>query len=462
MLDRKNGWVRFVSVLVLALFVSEISFPALGTARAEAAWDALDGTAPRKEKEVALDDEQRLDNDSEIIRKINVLIMAEATAGMEFSTTSAMPTVVLAGDSEGDWTLSGYDGASWKATRDIYGRTPNDINNMMAGATFGIGAMPAAWSGYNLEPGRNLYGRDIDESNNVNPGRGNPQNLDAFIELYKNDYYFPFKNGVGDIPKGYEKQTNGLEIGYEKYENALSSGISHYNLNAKEVGTRVIAPYAYTGLTSHKKFPYALVFKDPKYWENGWRESYAPKSSDLVPNDSRLYQAKLVLWNLMENEDIWDNIRFGLASTFLPHTNEDRRVSNGNRSPYGHTGLSDRFDFSGLYKVHPFGANAHTHSTFIAGDGDGGKMHTLKKQNDSLDENKTGGTKDKVDWNRWKFDNGVLVQSISGNVRGYNALHAQMYPMYQHMTNELICRCTLSSAQGGRPCGLPGTSSSCL
>ncbi|MDR1137336.1 MAG: hypothetical protein LBK91_03345 [Synergistaceae bacterium] len=425
MFIRENGFARFVALLVLSLFVSEISFPVVGASLAEAAWKDLNGAAPLKEIDVALDDEQLLDGNKETMRMANVLVMVEATAGMQFSPATAMPTVVLDGGSGAGrlWTESGNDGADWAATKNVYNRKPDDIINMMAGATFGIGAMPVAWSGANLEPGRNLYGRDLDVSNNY-PNRGKAANLEEFMKRYKGDYYFPFKDTAGGIPTGYGSQTNGLEIGYIDYSYGIKpSAGSHYNLEKYEVGTRILAAYKYKGLSA-TKFPYALVFKDPQYWVNGWTKSDPPKQSDLVPNDSRLYQAKLVLWNLMENRDMWNNIRFGLASTFLPHTNDTGAVSKNAASPYGHEGITNRYDFSGLYKVSPFGANAWTFSTFNA---DG----TVKKQNQAP-KNKTDIT------GRKNFKNGVLIQAISGNVRGHNALHAQMYPMSQHMTNEIV------------------------
>ncbi|MDR3165499.1 MAG: hypothetical protein LBU13_07955 [Synergistaceae bacterium] len=432
----KKNLVRLAAFFVLALFVSETAFPVVGAVVAEAAWNDLDGTAPRKEMEVVLEDEQLLDASRETMRMANVLVMVEATAGMEFSSTSTMPTVILAGGSQDSkkWTISKNDGADWPATRQIYNRTPEDIINMMAGATFGIGAMPAAWSGVDLEPGRNLYGRDLDASNNY-PNSGKPTNPgdpEEFMKLYKGDYYFPFKDTAGDIPTAYKGQKKKLEIGYTKYGNGLTNDSpSHYNLRSYEVGTRVLADYTYNNLSGAKKFPYALVFKNPKYWENGWNESFSPKPDDLVPNDSRLYQVKLVLWNLMENKDMWGNIRFGLASTFLPHTNDNTSVNGGSSSPYSHIGIKDRYDFSGLYKVAPFGANAWTLSTFKSGPGDNGKPYTLDKVNKvPANERETQG--------RWNFRNGILIQSISGNVRGHNALHAQMYPMSQHMTNEIV------------------------
>ena len=184
----KRGLVRRVAAVVLAFFVSHVSLPAVGVPRAEAAWSDVDGTALRKESEVILEDDQLLNKEKETLMKANVLIMMEATAGMQFSPTTVMPAVVLSGGKFGSggnfWTESEKDGADWTRTRSVYGKTVEDIINMTAGATFGIGAMPVAWSGQNLNERRNLYGRERDLTNNY-PAKGTASNFEDFKELYK-------------------------------------------------------------------------------------------------------------------------------------------------------------------------------------------------------------------------------------------------------------------------------------
>ncbi|MDR1509693.1 MAG: hypothetical protein LBS53_08645, partial [Synergistaceae bacterium] len=92
LLMRKSGITRYTAAIVLAMFVSQISFPVVGIPRAEAEWGDLDGTALRKESEVILEDDQMLNADRETQMMANVLIMMEATAGMQFSPTTVMPS----------------------------------------------------------------------------------------------------------------------------------------------------------------------------------------------------------------------------------------------------------------------------------------------------------------------------------------------------------------------------------
>ena len=194
----KRGLVRRAAAIVLACFVSHISLPIVGVPRAEAAWGDVDGTALRKESEVILEDDQLLNRDKETSMMANVLIMIEATAGMQFSPTTVMPAVVLAGGNyeKTHWTQSENDGGDWENTRSLYGKTVEDIINMMEGATFGIGAMPVAWSGGDLDPARNLYGRERDLTNNY-PVKGTASNFENFKVLYKDHYYFPFEKSNG-------------------------------------------------------------------------------------------------------------------------------------------------------------------------------------------------------------------------------------------------------------------------
>ena len=59
--------------------------------------------------------------------------------------------------------------------------------------------------------------------------------------------------------------------------------------------------------------PYKLVFKD----ESNWGTIPSSFTDDhLMPNDSRLYQTKLVLWKLLGNRRLFENIRFGLATSY--------------------------------------------------------------------------------------------------------------------------------------------------
>jgi hypothetical protein len=434
----KQDVVRFlkrsIAVTMLALFVSDISAPVLGAAWANGTTQAQAGlnvSAVLKD-EVGLEDSDILKQPGEFGSKPNVLFMIDATAGMSFSMKSAVPSVVLAKD----WKDSGRPGADWVATKSAYGYTAQEVINMMLNATYGIGAMPVAWSGATLRPERNLYGRDIDSANNYKK-----MSLDPLEDLKLNgmNYYAPFKDTgdsmIGNIKNAYAKQMLPLQVSFDKFAPAAHVGTSHWSLDEKELGTVSNTDYIYSGngnISNAKRFPYALIFKNPNYWENGMSDKpvgYKPNKNELVPNDSRMYQAKRALWNLLDSDEIKKSFRFGLASTFLPTTNDANfcydKDAGKKTPPYykerggNHDGLTYRYDFSGMYKVEPFGANVWTSRKFNGTTpGDHGK------------DGKTDG--------KLSYKNGVLTQEISGQIRGYNAIHAQYYPMWQHKTVDTI------------------------
>ena len=62
---------------------------------------------------------------------------------------------------------------------------------------------------------------------------------------------------------------------------------------------------------------YKLVFKDENYWIN---PKTNPVTSDLVPNDSRLYMSKLVLWRILNDIDLVKGMNIGLATGYQEHT----------------------------------------------------------------------------------------------------------------------------------------------
>jgi hypothetical protein len=338
-------------------------------------------------------------------RKSNVLFLIEATEVMSFTPKGVQPYV---------WRDSMYDihweeSADWIATEENFGYTIRDINDMMKEATFGMGALPAAWRGKDLRQGRNLYGRERKEENNFVPGK----NLEETIALNKDNYYFPFADAEyseRNLVGLYNNQITPLEIGYENYKDIWPDNImpsqyryaargpagydlGHYGdgcrhpntvthntgpnpsgfdavkyrgniLPGKEFdlnGIPVLAKYNYlSSVSSSKAYPYALVFKDPKYWTNPpskWTKD------DLVPNDSRMYQTKLVLWNLLSDRKLFKNLRIGMATTFLSPANLERSVQQ--RSLHQHGIAWDlNPDVNGVFKVFPFGANIRTKSFF--------------------------------------------------------------------------------------------------
>jgi hypothetical protein len=441
---------RLVAGIVLALFVSEISVPVLGIAWADGvplAQAGLNVSAVLKD-EVGSEDSDLLWQPDELGRKANVLFMMDATAVMSFTPKSVMPSVVLASD----WKDSGRPGADWSRTKSSYGYTVDDVISMMRNATYGIGAMPVAWSGANLRPERNLYGRELDNGDNyANNYVKRSNNIEEDLRLNGMNYYAPFKKegySVEAVKKGYESQWEPLEKGRNKSGIAAHVGMGHWDLTAEEIGVSQPAEYKYGGngnISNAKNFPYALIFKNPDYWEKGMpglKIGAKPASPNLVPNDSRMYQAKLALWKLLENEEALKGIRLGLASTFLPTTNDtnfsyayvNKKYTDGTPLYYNkiyevggdHSGLKHRYDFSGMYKVEPFGTTVWTSRTFSG---------TTPGNHGS--DGKTDGKK--------QYKNGVLVQAISGQIRGYNAIHAQYYPMWQHKTVETI----YTSIRGG-------------
>jgi hypothetical protein len=422
---------RGIAAAVLALFVSQASLPyGAGMSGAWAAVPANDPAAGLSLKatlknEVALADEDLMDMAAQSSRNANVLFMVDATASMQFHPKGVMPSVVLRGDIDDGspyWAQSENEGANWSATKSAYGYSIKDVVTMMRNATFGIGAMPVSWSGQNLHAARNLYGRDIDITNNYTK---RSDNIADDLRENRVNYYAPFKDGgIAGVKAGYASQALGLEVERTGVGNALArrGEAYHHELENHERGTSETA-YSYNDntISGASKFPYALVFKNPEYWENGMTSlgigQTAPQD-ELVPNDSRLYQTKLALWRLLEDQDMWANMRFGLASTYLPNTNINAIPTSEN-----HRGLTYRYDFNGMYKVHPYGTTVWSQMTFGNPDGD----NPTPTGTYSNANNTTG---------RVRYVNGTLNQAITGHVRGYNAMQSQYYPMWSHVTSQ--------------------------
>jgi type IV pilus assembly protein PilY1 len=64
-------------------------------------------------------------------------------------------------------------------------------------------------------------------------------------------------------------------------------------------------------------YRYKLVFKDSRYWQT---PKINPTTNDLVPNDSRLYMSKLVLWRILNEIDLVKGMNIGLATGYQEHT----------------------------------------------------------------------------------------------------------------------------------------------
>ena len=172
---------RFLSAVTLALFMANFAAPAF------AAPSNL-GVIAEMKGGVMQDDVDEVITSQ---RKNNVLFLIEATAAMSFTPKGVMPQVQMTSG----WDDSYVEAADWNETRARFGYGPDEVNTMMRDATFGMGALPPAWSGKNVRPERNLYGRDIDAGNNFVMG----SDLASTIELNKYNYYFPFLSAVNAI-----------------------------------------------------------------------------------------------------------------------------------------------------------------------------------------------------------------------------------------------------------------------
>ena len=212
MMGRNEIVKRFFASVTLAIFMANMLPPA----RAEAA-----GPGPMAELKSNVGQEE-VDEVLSSARKSNVLFMIEATAAMSFSPKGVLPQVVMVNC----WDDSYFEGADWPKTKAQFGYGPEHINRMTADATFGMGALPPAWSGLDLRAERNLYGRDLNTENNfIRTGLG----LSADIEANKDRYYFPHMgatNAINNDSYGksgasgvYSGQSTALEVGFDDAPN---------------------------------------------------------------------------------------------------------------------------------------------------------------------------------------------------------------------------------------------------
>jgi hypothetical protein len=494
----KRGFARrFTASIVLALFMSQVSMPVWGTGGAWAAAIPLESVSTRAvlKSETVLDE---TDLTSGGARKANVLFLVEASAVMGYSPQGVQPVTVR----DWDW-YNNEEAINWKQTLEVYGLRFDDINNLNKDFTFGIGMLPPAWEGRNLRKERNLYGRDLDNGSYSATGWGNnyvkkSDNIEEDLKENANNYYFPFKDPDPNntLKQAYSSQNTGLEthfqgkqpeleyVSYGSLASAPSGGFP-YRTYQKDSQTTPDNPttldWGYKNLPSNAAFPYALVFKNPKYWQNGWTGD--PKGitkNDLVPNDSRMYQAKLVLWRILQDKELLKGLRFGLATTFLsPSNGADPGISRGTTNStalrsytlqgagtftsYGgllddHREVSERTDFNGLYRVEPFGSNARTMRYFNKSDGEPSRYvaaaefrpRTYPKEiaNYNASSNAGGITRQThVPWpytvklnlsppnngvEPKYYTNGILTSTISGYIRNWGGIHGQFIPMWMN------------------------------
>ena len=454
---------KLTAFLVLASMVFDAPLAAL------AADKGFMVTAPLK-NEVTVED---IDAQKDAIRKPNVLFLIESTAAMASTTKGVLPQVWR----DNRWDDSYWESGDWELTYRKFGYTIYDINRMMADFTFGMGALPTAWRGHDLRPERNLYGRDVDESNNFKKGRS----LSEDIELNKDNYYFPFLEAKNALSGAYSGQVTPLEIGFTNvpdlwpdavkygYYRALSdtSSVQHatgrwpslkigyksqipfirsdgkpdwrnnptwynpQNNRTQDAGMRfegdeLVAYYNYRVMAAAPvPYPYALVFKDPKYWITGWTGSRSPSKHDLVPNDSRMYQTKLVLWNMLNNKDLFKSIRFGMATTFLSPANVEIGSIEGTH--YGWD--QPRQDINGIFKVDPFASNVRTRS-FFNSTGDVYPKGAGKEWSYSH----AGSDKVPYGYRKVRYENGAMYGPTTGELEAFFTIHGQYYPVWHNAT----------------------------
>jgi hypothetical protein len=465
--SEKNGFARrFTASLVLALFMSQVSLPMWGTNRA---WADV-GTnvkAPLKNYPDNVDvGMEETDDRSGGTRKSNVLFLIEATAAMSFTPKGVVPQV----RKFNDWDWSSNENANWQLTKEDYGFTIYDINRMMVDATFGMGAMPPAWTNRDLRPERNLYGRERNENNNFKK----QSSLAEDIQVNSQDYYFPFTTADNPLTDGYKAQTTALETHFTNAQDAwpdelrlntlhTGSNYSDYQmastawydpgykssiLRVPESGTPIIVAgntegkrniaifgdeqlayaNAYKNSTSTKKpYPYALVYKNPAWWASGPPPGTPVKSEDLVPNDSRMYQTKLVLWRLLSDRELFKNIRFGMATTFLSPANVEYPIKNGT-----HYGIErPRQDWNYIFKVWPFGANLRTKNYF---DSNGNPQINAPDVNYTVyGPSGSHGLTDirpNAGFHRVRYENGVLNGATTGEIQVFVSVHGQYIPIW--------------------------------
>ncbi|MDR3332511.1 MAG: hypothetical protein LBT08_07775 [Synergistaceae bacterium] len=330
MTPRAGFFTRFTrkaaASLSLAFFLFQILFPVVGPWAAEAGVaDIVPPLRAPLKSDFSVDD---TDERSAGRTKSNVLFIL---GGDYMSMKGVAPVVALVPGYSTPPLLSNEDAANWETTYTNYGLKFEDIVELVKETTFGVGALPSAGK-KNLD--RNVhYGRELDELNNY---KGEPLTRDQFMENYRNSYYFPFAEKSGVLKQAYANQTTEYVTNQAAATNSSSM---------------------YTSL-GEKEYPYALVFRHPKSWENGWSESYPPKSTDLVPNDSSIYQMKLVMWRILSDQALFRDIRFGMAGGGYEDTWADQpdltpTVTTATKiAPYGVGTKSTKLvDSNGLPKV---------------------------------------------------------------------------------------------------------------
>jgi hypothetical protein len=290
---------------------------AVGGRLALAAWLEPVVSAPGKD-EVGVEDDE---NVNRRVQKANVLFFLDTSHPMMFEPRGRMPYVVEF--SEGVINSS--------ATQSAYGYSAAEAIDMMKYATFGVGTVPPADSFYTSKLFKWVnYGRDTNSGNNLTT-------LDLNTEENLNRYYSPYAQSGHNLQATFRNQT-------DAYHNEGPPGLG-YSFNNT------------SAIVNNRPLPYMLVFKNPAYWENGmpgFNPNNPAHRDELVPNDSRLYQTKLVMWRLLEDRMLFENIRFGLSTVYSAAFTSRRGLTNEIPSAGDPSTVTPSHI---VYKVAPWGAN---------------------------------------------------------------------------------------------------------
>jgi len=331
--------VRLTATIIALILAAPIMFEHRS---AIAAWLSPPVIAPGK-NEVGIDDS---DDVSRRIQKANVLFFLDTSHPMMIEPRGRMPYVVLNNNS-----AAPANNIDSTATQTAFGYNKAGAIDMMKYVTYGVGTVPPVDSYYKA-PVVNFsnFGRDTNAANNLSPTN---TNLDHPDNYYK--YYSPY-NTAKDTAK------RNLSAMFVNQNDLYSGNASSYTTvspagykgwaNGSIPGTAFTHNYNYkTAVSGNPALPYMLVFKNPAHWKT------PPASftvNDLVPNDSRMYQMKLVMWRLLEDKMLFENIRFGMSTVFsTAQTLDDTLTAD---APSSTVTRMDNI-YHHVYKIAPFSTN---------------------------------------------------------------------------------------------------------
>jgi hypothetical protein len=328
---------RKISPLVTAALLIFLSLAMIGASCGEALADLLSTpVAANLKADVGGDDDE---NVSVGARKANVLFFLDTSHPMMLEPRGRMPYVVL------DW----WGDIDSSETERVYGYNLRQARDMMGYATFGVGTVPPVDSFFTAPLFRWVnYGRDTDDRNNLGYGGGSAD-VNAPENYYR--YYAPYADAGHNLKSTFKNQDDAYP------GDNRSSGLG-YSFSSS------------AAINGNRPLPYMLVFKNPAYWEKGWPQPGPPPRDELMPNDSRLYQTKLVMWRLLEDRALFNNIRFGMctvSSVAMVAQAESGFTANAPSSGNGRNMKASHV----VYKVSPWGANSDfpRGTYYLTGDG---------------------------------------------------------------------------------------------